>query len=47
MVDIADRVPVMTEAARARLDRAMTARKAGTVDMAEQIAIRDALLALA
>jgi beta-N-acetylhexosaminidase len=47
MVEIAGRVSAMSEVARARLDRAMAAREAGAVDVDEQIAIRDALLALA
>jgi len=47
MVEIAGRLPEITPAARARLDRAMAARVAPQGDMAEQIARRDALLAAA
>ncbi len=47
MVEIAGRVPPITEAARARLDRAMASVGAGEGDFAELIARRDALLALA
>lgn len=47
MVEIAGRVPAITEAARARLDRAMASVGAGEGDVADLIARRDALLALA
>ncbi|MHA6722331.1 beta-N-acetylhexosaminidase [Sphingomonas sp. RS2018] len=47
MVAIADRLDDITPAAKARLDRAMAGvATPGAVDMAEQIAIRDTLLAL-
>lgn len=47
MVEIAGCVPAITEAARARLDRAMASVGAGEGDFADLIARRDALLALA
>jgi len=47
MVEIAGRVPPITDAASARLDRAMASVGAGGGDFAELIARRDALLALA
>ena len=47
MVEIAGCVPAITEAARARLDRAMASVGAGEGDVADLIARRDALLALA
>ena len=47
MVEIAGRLSEMPEASRARLDRAMGARTAGQGDLAELLAKRDALLALA
>ena len=47
MVEIAGRVPSITEAARTRLDRAMASVGPGEGDFAELIARRDALLSLA
>ncbi|MDQ1158804.1 beta-N-acetylhexosaminidase [Sphingomonas sp. SORGH_AS 950] len=47
MVEIAGRVPAITDVARARLDRAMASVGPGEGDFAELIARRDALLALA
>lgn len=47
MVEIAGRVPPITGAARARLDRAMAALRTPEGDMAALIATRDALLAFA
>lgn len=47
MVEIAGRVPAITEMARVRLDRAMASVGAGEGDVADLIARRDALLALA
>jgi len=47
MAQIADRLPAIAPAARARLDRAMASVGAPQGDMAEQIARRDALLAAA
>ncbi|WP_440978136.1 beta-N-acetylhexosaminidase [Sphingomonas pseudosanguinis] len=47
MVEIAGRVPAITEAARVRLDRAMASVGAVEGDFADLIARRDALLALA
>ncbi|WP_322963183.1 glycoside hydrolase family 3 N-terminal domain-containing protein [Sphingomonas fuzhouensis] len=46
MVEIAGRVPPITDTARSRLDRAMASVGAGEGDFAELIARRDALLAL-
>jgi beta-N-acetylhexosaminidase len=47
MVEIAARVPAMTDRASERLERAMASRKPGPVDQAEQSALRDRLLSLA
>ncbi len=47
MVEIAGRVPPISDAARDRLNRAMASVGAGEGDFAELIARRDALLALA